>query len=124
MKTFHQDEKGQLILGACVSIVVAMILIAAYEYSILSTGENSINHENKESTYFYINMRDTYSGIYRDTSRDFLNMSNPSNITVFEKEMKEFALLHGYSVEFQRDDVKATIIFIDKELRIKEEIYR
>ncbi len=124
MRSLYKDEKGQLILGACVSIVIALILITTYEYSILSTGENSINRENMESTYFYLNIRDTYARIYTDTCLDYLNMSKPANITVFEKEMKEFALLHGYSMEFIRDDTKATIIFIDKEIRIKEEIYK
>lgn len=116
-----KDDSGQLILIACVSIAVSLILISIYEYSTLITGEGSINRENMGSTYFYTNIRDRYVNVYNG---EYLDMNKSSNITVFEKEMKKFALLHGYSIDFVRNDSLATIIFVDKDMKIIEEIKR
>ena len=124
MRKFIDDKSGQMILLACVSVVAAMVLIATYEYSTLETGESSINRENKDSFYFYTDIRDRYVNIYKDDTTDYLNLSNPVNITIFEKELKEFALLHGYSVEFMSNYTQARIIFVDKDLEIDEIIYR
>ncbi len=117
MRDLRSDERGQLILIACVAIVLAIVLISVYEYSTLGTGEKSINRENKDSFYYYNSIRDRYTKVYQDP---YTNMSNPVNITLFEKELKQFALLHGYSVEFIRNDTQATIVFIDKDIRIEE----
>ncbi len=118
MRKFHEDEGGQLILLACVSIVIAIVLIATYEYTTLWAGETSINHETSDSFFFYRSARDRYEKIYNNT--DYLNLSKSPNITVFEREMKTFAILHGYSMDFVRNDTHARIIFIDKDLRIDE----
>ena len=111
------DDRGQLILIACVGIVLALVLISVYELSTLNTGENSINRENRDSYYYYKSIRDRYDAVYKEP---YTNMSNPVNLTLFEKELKEFSLLHGYSVEFIRNDTQATIIFIDKDIKIEE----
>ncbi len=117
MRNFRSDDRGQLILIACVAIVLAIVLISVYELSTMGTGENSINRENKDSYYYYKSIRDRYSKVYNES---YMNMSNSVNITLFEKELKEFALLHGYSVDFIRNDTQATIVFIDKDIRIEE----
>lgn len=116
-----KDDSGQMILITCLSIAVIMVMISVYEYSTMMTGEGSINKENSGSTYFYINARDRYEKIYND---EYLNLSKTTNITIFEKEMREFALLHGYSINFMRNDTSAKIIFIDKDMRIIEQINR
>jgi len=116
-----KDDNGQMILIMCLSIAVILMTISIYEYSAMMTGEGSINKENSESTYFYINVRDRYENVYND---EYLNLSKKTNITTFEKEVKEFALLHGYSVNFIRNDTSAKIIFIDKDMRIIEQINR
>ena len=116
-----KDDNGQMILIMCLSIAVILIMISIHEYSTMMTGEGSINKENSESTYFYINARERYVKIYND---EYLNLSKTTNITIFEKEMKEFALLHGYSVNFIRNDTSAKIIFVDKDMRIIEQINR
>ena len=116
-----KDDNGQMILITCLSIAIILILISIYEYSTMMTGEGSINKENSESTYFYINARDRYMKIYND---EYLNMSKTTNITIFEKEMKEFALLHGYSINFIRNDTLAKMIFIDKDMMIIEQFNR
>lgn len=116
-----KDDNGQMILITCLSIAIILILISIYEYSTMMTGEGAINKENSESTYFYINARDRYAKIYND---EYLNLSKTTNITIFEKEMKAFALLHGYSVSFIRNDTSAKMIFIDKDMRIIEQINR
>jgi hypothetical protein len=124
MKTFgdmFDDDGGQLILIASISIAASLILISMYEYSTLMTGEGSINRENMESTYFYNGIRDRYVKVYNN---EYLNMNKSTNITIFEKEMKEFALLHGYSVNFIRNDSSTTIIFVDKDTKIVEKINR
>lgn len=124
MKTFggmFDDDSGQLILIACISIAASLILISIFEYSTLTTGEGSINRENIGTIYFYTNIRDSYINVYND---EYLNMGKTTNITIFEKEMKEFALLHGYSINFIRNDTMATIIFVDKDMRIVEKINR
>ncbi len=123
MKNFFDNDRGQLILIACVSIVAAIILIAAYEYSTLGTGEKSINRENMNSYYFYKNIRDKYTEIYNDPSHpEYQDLSNPQNLTIFEKELKEFALLHGYSLEFTCSGKNPKIIFVDKDIKIEEEL--
>lgn len=114
-----KDDSGQLILIACVSIAASLILISIYEYSTLTTGEGSINRENIGSTYFYTNIRDRYMNVYND---EYLDMNKSTNITIFEKETKKFALLHGYSIDFIRNDSFVTIIFVDKDMKIIEEI--
>ena len=111
MRRFINDESGQLILIACVSVVAAIVLIATYEYSTLGTGENSINRETMNSYYFYDSIRENYN----------LTYSNP-NHAVFENELKEFSLLHGYSVDFVCNNNHKKVIFIDKDIKIEEEI--
>ncbi len=115
MKSFFDDDCGQLILIACVSVVFAIVLMATYEYSTLGTGETSINRENKDSFYYYDSIRDRFTAVYSDPI-----LGSPTNITIFEKELKEFALLHGYSADFMSNNTQATIIFMDKDLRIEE----
>ncbi len=96
------------------------MLITTYEYSALGTGENSINRENSGSAYFYMNIMNQYTNIYyNNASWDF---SNPKNLTYFENDMKEFALLHGYSLDFVRNNITTRVIFMDKDVRIEEEI--
>lgn len=123
MKKFFNDDNGQMILITCTSIVLALILIAIYEYSILGTGDTSINRENADSFYYYENIRERYLYIYNsDQNSDYWNFDKPTNITLFEKELKQFALLHGYSLTITRNDIEVRIIFIDKDLIIKETI--
>ncbi len=112
MRQFRDDDSGQLILIACVSVAAALVLIATYEYSTLGTGENSINRENVNSYYFYDSIRDRYNETYTDGSDN----------TVFEKELKEFSLMHGYSLDFICTGTNRTIVFIDKDIKITEEL--
>jgi hypothetical protein len=114
------DETGQLILIACVTIVLAIVLIVSYEYSTLSTGEKSINRENMDSTYYYQDIRERYINIYNDP--DYLDYTEQKNLTVFENEMKDLAILHGYSIDFIHDGPNTTIMFVDKDIRIEEEL--
>lgn len=109
---FVDNDSGQMILLACVFVTVALVLIAIYEYSTLDTGENSINRENVDSFYYYKNIRDRYTEVYEERS----------NVTIFENELEEFALLHGYSLNFLHGDTQVRIMFIDKDLRIEEYI--
>lgn len=123
MKKFLNNDSGQLVLITCVSIAAALVLIAMYEYSTLGTGEKSINREDMNSYYFYKNIKNRYTEIYNDNSTGiFLNRNNPKNLTYFEKEMKEFALLHGYSVDFACNGRKPKIIFMDRDIKIEEEL--
>ncbi len=115
MRRFIDDDSGQLVLIACVSVVAALVLIATYEYSTLGTGENSINRENLNSYYFYDSIRERYSQIY-NTSVD------KDEIPLFENEIKKFAILHGYSVNFECMGNNRIIVFIDKDIKIKEEL--
>ncbi len=115
MRRFKDDESGQLILIACVSVAAALVLIATYEYSTLGTGENSINRETMNSYYFYNSIREKYSPIYN-------NITYKDDIQVYENELKEFAILHGYSVDFVCKDKHKTIIFIDKDIKIEEKM--
>lgn len=120
MRKFFDDDSGQLILLACVTVTVAIMLIATYEYSVLWTGEKSINREDMNSYYYYESIRDRYASIYNDPN--YLDLvPGKKNLTVYEKELKEFALLHGYSVDFICKDSKATIVFVDKDVRRIEE---
>lgn len=114
------DETGQLILIACVTVVLAIVLITSYEYSTLSTGEESINRENMDSTYYYQDVRERYINIYKDP--EYLDYTKPNNLTVFENEMKDLAILHGYSIDFIHNGSKTTIVFVDKDIRIEEEL--
>ncbi|MCX9074162.1 MAG: hypothetical protein OIN88_05810 [Candidatus Methanoperedens sp.] len=116
MRRFKDDETGQLILIACVSVAAALVLIATYEYSTLGTGENSINRETMNSYYFYDSIKDRYSPIYN-------NITYKNSIDVYENDIKKFALLHGYSVDFVcSNDRHKTIIFIDKDIKIEEKM--
>jgi hypothetical protein len=124
MRKIQDDTSGQLILIACLSMVLAILLIMAYEYSTLTSGEKSINQENENSFYFYKSLKDRYSIIYRSNNPDYFDMTRPDNITLFENEMKEFALIHGYSMDIRRNGNQARIIFVDKDLRIDEFIVR
>ena len=114
------DETGQLILIACVTVVLAIVLITSYEYSTLSTGEESINRENMDSTYYYQDVRERYINIYNDP--EYLDYTKLNNLTVFENEMKDLAILHGYSIDFIHNGSKTTIVFVDKDIRIEEEL--
>ena len=110
------DDTGQLILIACVTVVLAIVLMTTYEYSTLGTGEKSINRENMDSTYYYQDVRERYINIYKDPA--YLD-----NLTVYENEMKDLAILHGYSIDFIHDGPKkTTIVFVDKDIRIEEEL--
>ena len=120
MKRFYDDDSAQMILIACVSIVLALVLIAVYENYALVTGENSIKSENRDSFYFYMDMRDKYNDIYNDAK--YLDYGSPNNLSVLEKELKEFSLFHGYSLDFIHNGGKTTIVFVDKDIRIKEEL--
>ena len=111
MKRFINDDRGQLILIACVSIAAALVLIATYEYSTLGTGENSINRETMNSYYFYNSIRDRYNETY-----------NGLDHAVFENELKEFSLMHGYSLDFICTGTNRSIVFIDKDIKIIEEL--
>lgn len=116
MKRFKDDDNGQLILIACVSVAAALVLIATYEYSTLAAGENSINRENMNSYYFYDSIRDRYSLIYN-------NINYSDSIHEHENDLKKFALLHGYSLDFVcSNDNHKIIIFIDKDIRIEEKM--
>ena len=120
MRRFN-DDTGQLILVACVTVVLAIVLMTTYEYSTLGTGEKSINRENMDSTYYYQDVRERYINIYNKS--DYLNLTDPNNITVYENEMKDLAILHGYSLDFVHDGPKkTTIVFVDKDIRIEEEL--
>ncbi|CAG0976293.1 MAG: hypothetical protein OIN86_07820 [Candidatus Methanoperedens sp.] len=110
MKRFINDESGQLILIACVSVAAALVLIATYEYSTLGIGENSINRETMNSYYFYDSIRERY------------NATSDLDRAVFENELKEFSLLHGYSVDFVCKDNYRNIVFIDKDIKIEEQM--
>lgn len=115
-----EDDKGQLILITCITIVIALVLIATFEYSTLVTGEKSIKRENMNSAYYYNSLRERYANIYNDPD---YHDDSPKNLSVFEKEIKNLALLHGYSVDFiHADDSKTTIVFVDKDMRIEEEL--
>jgi hypothetical protein len=100
------------------------MLIATYEYSALGTGEKSINRENSGSAYFYMNIMDQYTNIYYNNAS--WDSSNPKNLTYFENDMKEFALLHGYSLDFVCNDnssnVSTKVIFVDRGVRIEEDL--
>ena len=111
MRRFKDDDSGQLILIACVSVAAALVLIATYEYSTLGTGENSINRETMNSYYFYNSIRDRYNETY-----------NGLDNAVFEKELKEFSLMHGYSLDFICTGTNRTIVFNDKDIKITEEL--
>ncbi len=115
MRRFVDDDRGQLILIACVSVAAALVLIATYEYSTLGTGENSINRETMNSYYFYDSIRDRYSQIYN-------NITYKDSIHVYENDLKKFALLHGYSVDFVCTGNNRTIVFFDKDIKIREEL--
>ncbi len=112
MRRFSDDDSGQLILLACFSVVAAVVLVSAYEYSTLSTGEKSINRETLNSYDYYNNIRDRYI--------DLNNSGYGNNIAPYETELKEYALLHGASVEFIHNGTQVKIIFIDKDLKIEE----
>ncbi len=115
MRRFSEDDKGQLILIACVSIAVALVLIATYGYYTIGTGEESINREDMNSFYYYENIRDNYFNVS--------NYPNPNDITAFENDMKKYALLHGYSVDFGVcSNGNTTIIFMDKDIQIREAV--
>ena len=115
------DDTGQLILIACVTVVLAIVLMTTYEYSTLGTGEKSINRENMDSTYYYQDVRERYINIY--SNPEYLNYSEPNNLTVYENEIKDLAILHGYSIDFIHDGPKkTTIVFVDKNIRIEEEL--
>ncbi len=113
MRRFSDDDSGQLILIACVSVAAAIVLITMYGYSTLGTGENSINRENMNSYYYYDSIRDNYP-----------NKDLPESDKLrFEKDLKAFALLHGYSVDFKcNNNNNNEIMFIDKDIEIKEEV--
>jgi hypothetical protein len=115
MKRFSDDDSGQMILIACVSIAVALVLISTYEYSTLGTGEKSINRETLNSYDYYNNIRDRYVDLY-------MNPDYQGVITPYETELKDYALLHGASVDFIHKGTQVTIIFIDKDLKIEEVI--
>ncbi len=116
MTRFIDDESGQLILIACVSVAAALVLIATYEYSTLGTGENSINRETMNSYYFYDSIRDRYSPIYN-------NITYKDSIHLYENDLKKFALLHGYSLDFVcSNDRHKIIIFMDKDIKIEEKM--
>ncbi len=110
MKRIFGNENGQLILIACVSIVLVLVLIAIYESYTLATGENSIKSENRDSFYYYMDIRNKYIDI------------SGFNKSKFEGEMMDLSLLHGYSVNFIHNGGKTTIIFVDKDIRIVEEL--
>ena len=111
MKRFKDDDSGQLILIACVSVAAALVLIATYEYSTLGTGENSINRENLNSYYFYDSIRERYNQTYLT-----------ADSAKFENELKGFSLLHGYSLDFICKENNRTIVFIDKDIKITEKL--
>jgi hypothetical protein len=113
VRRFTDDDSGQLILIACVSVAAAIVLISIYEYSTLSAGEDSINRENLNSYYYYDSIRETYNQTYL-----------LSNHKEFEKDLKNFALMHGYSVDFVciGVNINRTIIFVDKDINIQEEL--
>ncbi len=115
MGRFKDDDSGQLILIACVSVAAALVLITTYEYSTLGTGENSINRENLNSYYFYNSIRERYSPIYN-------NYTYRESIPLFENNLTKFALLHGYSVDFVCTGSNRTIVFFDKDIKIREEL--
>ncbi len=112
MRNFSDDDNGQLILVACVFIAAALVLITTYEYSTLNTGENSINRENLNSYDYYNNIRDRYVDLY---ANGYGNQISP-----FETELKEYALLHGASVDFIHNGTQVSIKFVDKDLEIDE----
>jgi hypothetical protein len=114
MKGF-EDEEGQLILIACVIITITIVLIISFEYSTLVTGEKSIKRENMNSVYYYESVRDRYVNIYNEQDYE-------DNLDMFENEIKALALLHGYSVDFVHNNSKTTIVFVDKDMRIEEEL--
>jgi hypothetical protein len=116
MRRFSDDDSGQLILIACVFIAAALVLISAYEYSTLGTGEKSINRETLNSYDYYNNIRDRYVDLYNNPEYQ------GAAITPKETEFKEYALLHGASVDFIHNGMQVTIIFIDKDLKIEEEV--
>ncbi len=119
MKEFG-DDSGQFILIACVGVSIALVMMATYEYSTMETGEMSINRENMDSFYYYESIRDKYYPIYNDPA--YLDFTNPKNRTVFENEIKNLALLHGFSVDFIHNGSNTTIIFVDKDIRIEERL--
>jgi hypothetical protein len=112
VRRFSDDDSGQMILIACVSIAAALVLISTYEYSTLGTGEKSINRETLNSYDYYNNIRDRYVDLY--------DSGYGNNIAPFETELKEYALLHGASVDFIHNGTQVTIIFMDKDLKIEE----
>jgi hypothetical protein len=113
VRRFSDDDSGQLILIACVFIAAALVLISAYEYSTLGTGEKSINRETLNSYDYYNNIRDRYVDLYKD-------YNYRGTIIQYETELKEYALLHGASVDFIHNGTQVTIIFKDKDLKIEE----
>ncbi len=110
MRRFSDDDSGQLILIACVSIAVALVLIATYGYYTIGTGEDSINREDMNSYYYYNSIRDNY-----------YNISHDQNNITFKNDLKAYALLHGYSVDFVCNGGNTTIIFMDRDIQIKED---
>ncbi len=111
MRRFLEDDSGQLILIACVTIAAALVLTATYGYYTIGTGEDSINREDMNSFYYYHSVRDNYINI---------SSEDPNNITL-KNELKAYAQMHGYSVDFVCNGVNTTIIFIDKDIQIKED---
>ncbi len=110
-KSFMDNDSGQMILMTCVLIALALVLITIYGYSSLGTGEGSINRENMNAYYYYDSIRYRYEQIYESP-----------DVGTFEKEIEGFALLHGYSVEFSCKGNNSKITFVDKDIRIEEEL--
>ena len=110
-----EDDKGQLILIGCVIITVTIVMIISFEYSTLVTGEKSIKRENMNSVYYYESVRDRYVNIYN-------NPDYKDNLDMFESEIIALAQLHGYSVDFVHNNLTTTIVFVDKDIRIEEEL--
>jgi len=113
VRRFSDDDSGQLIIIACVSVAAAILLISMYEFSTLSAGEDSINRENLNSYYYYGSIRETYFQTYLQ-----------SDHTEFEKDLKMFALMHGYSVDFRCNvtENKTILLFVDKDIKMQEEL--
>ncbi len=109
MRKFLKDDSGQLILIACVAIAAALVMIATYGFYMEGRGENSINRENANSYFYYDSIRDNLILVGQNT-----------NNAILKNDMKSFALLHGYSLDFVCTNHNTTIRFVDRDLQINE----
>jgi hypothetical protein len=125
--SFHDDQRGQVIIVAGVTIAIAIIAFATIYFSAGMAGQRTIGEEKEEIGFVFNDVRDTYGRILREVStngeKNPFNGTNGDLLSIYETQLGHLENQRGYFIVFTHapeDYDNATIPTANVSIRLSD----